>query len=97
MLELASRQILRIENSLSKHAKARSQQRSISKAVIDALIDFGECYHDGRGGERYSFTKRSWRTFSAYLGTEAKHYTKYRSAYVVMSDDGTIITAGWRL
>jgi hypothetical protein len=96
MLDLGSRQTIRIKSSLSQHAKARSQQRSIPKAVIDALADFGECSHDGRGGQRYSFTKQSWRAFIAYYGTEAKHFEKYRSAYIVVANDGIVVTTGWR-
>lgn len=80
----------------TKHGAVRSQQRSVPHAVIDALIDFGEAQHDSQGAVRHFFSKRAWRTYSAYLGTEAKHYDRYRSAYVVIAEDGSVITAGWR-
>jgi hypothetical protein len=82
--------------SLTRHAASRCQQRSVPHAVIDALIDFGETQHDRQGAVRHFFTKRSWRAYSAYLGTEAKHYERYRSAYAVIAEDGSVITAGWR-
>jgi hypothetical protein len=96
MFDLGPRKAFPLKNAPSKHAKVRSQQRSIPQAVIDALADFGECCYDRRGAQRYSFTKRSWRAFTAYLGTEAKYFEKYRSAYIVLSGDGVVVTAGWR-
>lgn len=81
---------------LTRHGVIRSQQRSLPRAVVDALIDFGEVEHDGRAAVRHFFSKRAWRAYSRYLGTEAKHYERYRSAYVVIAEDGTVITAGWR-
>lgn len=81
---------------LTRHGASRSQQRSVPHAVIDALIDFGETQHDGQGATRHFFTKRAWRSYCAYLGTEAKYYERYRSAYAVVADDGSVITTGWR-
>lgn len=81
---------------LTRHGASRSQQRSVPHAVIDALIDFGEAQHDGHGALRHFFTKRAWRAYCAYLGTEAKYYERYRSAYAVVADDGSVITTGWR-
>ena len=80
----------------TKHGASRSQQRSVPHAVIDALIDFGEIQHDGRGAVRHFFTKRAWRAYCAYLGTEAKYYERYRSVYAVLAEDGSVITTGWR-
>ena len=34
---------------LTAHARARMQQRGISPAVLDALLDFGRELHDHRG------------------------------------------------
>ncbi|MDV5824310.1 hypothetical protein [Sphingobium naphthae] len=81
---------------LTKHAAVRCQQRSVPHAVIDALIDFGETQHDSQGAVRHFFSKRAWRLYSAYLGTESKHYDRYRSAYAVIAEDGSVITTGWR-
>jgi len=80
----------------TKHGAARSQQRSVPHAVVDALIDFGETQHDRQGAVRHFFSKRAWRAYNAYLGTEAKHYDRYRSAYAIIAEDGSVITTGWR-
>jgi hypothetical protein len=82
--------------SFTVHGAVQSQRRSIPRAVVEGLQYCGEAEHDGHGAERYFFTKRSWRKFCSFLGTEAKHYDRYRSAYVVISDKGLVITTGWR-
>lgn len=87
--------IRREQAPLTKHGAVRSQQRCVPHAVVDALIDFGEAEHDGKGGVRHYFSKRAWRAYRRYLGTESKHYERYRSAYVVLSSDGMVITTGW--
>ena len=89
-------QVASVRTPFTKHGAARSQQRSIPHAVVDALIDFGETEHVGRNAQRHFFSKRAWRAFSAYLGTEAKHYDKYQSSYAVIAEDGSVITTGWK-
>lgn len=78
------------------HGAIQSQRRSIPPSVVEALQDFGEVEHDGRGAERYFFNKRTWRRYCLFLGAAAKHYDRYRSAYVVISEEGSVITTGWR-
>ena len=86
---------LRIPSAvLSAHAAIRLRQRSIPQAIVDLLIDFGEASSAGSGASRHSFSKRSWRAAAAYLGPAAKHYERYRSAYVVMAGT-SVITAAW--
>ena len=80
--------------TLTRHASCRVQQRSIPQAVIDLLLDFGDATSAGLGVERYSFSKRSWRAVAAYMGSGAKHYERYRSAYIVIAS-GYVITAAW--
>lgn len=82
--------------NLTTHGLARSHQRAIPHAIIDALIDFGERRPAGGGAEHCYFTKRTWRQFSSYLGAEARHFERYRSAYLVLAGDGAVITTGWR-
>jgi len=61
---------------LSRHARERMKDRSIPASVVDALIDFGDRLRCGGGAETCYFTKRSWRRFAAYLGTEARHFER---------------------
>lgn len=80
---------------LSEHAKKRSQQRSIPETVIDLLLDFGDEAHLGSGVSRFSFRKKGWKSASKYLGLKAKYFERYRACYVVVADDGTIITVAY--
>lgn len=80
--------------TLTRHAARRSQQRSIPLEVIDLLNDFGDSMSAGSGYERCSFSKRAWRKVAVHLGPEAKHYERYRSAYIVIAG-GSVITVGW--
>jgi hypothetical protein len=72
------------------------QQRSIPQAIVDLLIDFGDMSDAGGGAERFSFSKRSWRQAASYLGTQAKHFERYRHAYVVMGPEGEVITVAYQ-
>ncbi len=81
---------------VSHHGQRRMKDRSIPASVIDALIDFGDRAPSGGGAETCYFTKRSWRAFAAYLGTQARHFERYRAVYAILSGDGKIITVCWR-
>lgn len=80
---------------LTQHGFIRSQQRSIPRDVIDLLIDFGEELAAGNGCYRYRFTKRTWNAAAQHLGAEAKHYERYRNAYVVVGGASLVVTVGW--
>jgi hypothetical protein len=81
--------------TLTKHCEHRMQKRGIPEAVIDLLLDFGVSYQQGDGTERFHFTKKSFRNAARYLGQQAKYFDKYRQAYLVISNDGKSITAGY--
>ncbi len=80
---------------MTVHGAVRSKQRVIPPAVVEALLDFGEDQRAPGGVFYYRFGKRGWRAFQAYLGPAAKHLDRYRSAYAVVADDGSVITVGW--
>jgi len=81
---------------LTRHVRERMKDRSIPQSIIDGLVEFGEQRSASGGAEICYFSKRAWRHFAAYLGTEARHFEKYRLAYVVIAEDDYVITAGWR-
>lgn len=81
---------------LTGHARRRTKERSIPPSIVDALLDFGDRAPAGGGAESCFFTKRSWRRYAAYLGTEARHFERYRFAYAIVAADGQVITACWR-
>lgn len=84
------------QSVFTNHGETRRQQRSIPPFVIDALIDYGDEHFQGAGCRSYNFSKRSWKHFSAYMGQAVSAYEKYRSAYVVVGDDGAVVTVAWR-
>lgn len=86
----------RPRSSLTRHAQQRMKDRSIPLSIIEALLDFGERMPSGNGAETCFFTKRSWRHFAAYLGLEARYFERYRSVYVIVANDGEVITTCWR-
>ena len=82
--------------SLSRHAKHRMKNRSIPPSIVEALLDFGERAPCGDGAEICFFTKRAWRRYSAYLGSEARHFERYRSTYAIVAGTGLVVTTSWR-
>lgn len=80
----------------SRHAHQRRQQRAIPQAVIDGLLDFGEARRtrDGQAW-RWTFGKRGWKRFAAWLGPAAAHFERYRRVYLVTAADDTLVTVAW--
>lgn len=80
----------------SQHGASRRQQRCIPPFVLDALTDYGEERFLGNGCRSFSFSRRSWRHFSGYMGPAIEAFAKYRNVYVVVAEDGSVITVAWR-
>lgn len=80
---------------LSRHAALRSQQRSMSLDIINAVIDFGQERHAGGGCFSYAFTHRTWRRFVEQLGSEARRLERARNAYVIVAKNGHVVTTAW--
>lgn len=78
------------------HALRRTRQRSIPPAFIDILQDFGVATPAGGGCTSFSIDKRGWRRAEAHFGIAAPGIRKVRQAYVVVSEDGAVVTAAWR-
>jgi hypothetical protein len=81
---------------LTQHAKARMQQRGISAATLDALLDFGRTARAGGGCEFVFFDKRA-RAGLARAGvippSEAERICR---SYAIVESDGAVITVGHR-
>ena len=78
------------------HAIARCQQRSIPADAVDALLAYGERKRH-QGADVYYLTKSSRSRVERALGAGYRRMERALDAYVVVSDDGTIITAARRL
>ena len=84
--------------SLTEHARARMQQRGISRDALELLLDFGRETHDHRGCTIVRFDKRSRRHVLRALGPEAfRRVERYFNAYAVVAEDDAVVTVGHRL
>jgi uncharacterized protein (DUF2252 family) len=81
----------------SHHAEVRCQQRGISKEIVDVLLSYGARRH--RHGAEVCFMDRAARRqAAACLGRERFARIADRlNSYVVLADDGAIVTAAPRL
>jgi hypothetical protein len=77
------------------HAQARCQQRSISSEVVDALLSYGERRRH-QGADVYYLTKAARTRAAGALGTRYQRMEKALNSYIVVGDDGQVITAGHR-
>lgn len=81
---------------LTQHARARMQQRGISAATLDALLDFGRTARAGGGCEIVFFDKRARERLAragVILPSEADRLCK---SYAIVESDGLVITVGHR-
>jgi hypothetical protein len=83
--------------AVSQHAQTRLQQRSIPPAVLDLLNEFGAVTRS-HGAERIFFDKAARKRLEAFVGGKKglRPYERYLNVYVVVADDGLLITAGHR-
>ena len=82
---------------LTKHARQRIHQRGLSTEAVDAILAYGTRRRH-RGADIYYLDKKSRRRLAGAFGRE--RYSKLERAldsYVVVSDDGAIVTAAHRL
>lgn len=82
---------------LTRHASVRAQQRGIPRLVVDWLEAYGEEMHDQDGTIILHFSKRSRRRLERDVGREpVRRLSNYLRCYVVVSNDGAVITVGHR-
>lgn len=83
--------------NLTHHAVTRIQQRGIPHAAVDAILSYGRRRRH-RGADIYFLDKKSRGQMAQAIGS--KSYSKLErslNSYLVVSDDGAIITAAHRL
>ena len=81
---------------VTRHARARMQQRGIRPEVLEALLDYGREVHAGGGCELVFFDKRARARLAredAILASEAKSVC---NSYAIVASDGAVITVGHR-
>ena len=81
---------------LTRHAQSRMQQRGISAATLDALLDYGRVKHAGGGRDIVFFDKKA-RVRLARAGVlPAPAVDRAWKSYAVVESDGAVITVGHR-
>lgn len=81
---------------MTQHAQTRIQQRGIPSSAVDAILAFG-CSKRHHGADVYFLDRQSRSRVANSLGR--KQYAKIErslDSYLVVSDDGAIITAAHR-
>ena len=85
-------------SSLTSHARARMQQRGISPAALELLLEYGREAHDHRGCRIVRFDKRSRRRVLRELGPERfRRVERHLGAYAVIAADDAVVTVGHRV
>ncbi len=81
---------------LSRHARIRMQQRGISTAALDALLDFGRVTRAGRGRELVFFDRKARERLVRANALAAGEAARVSNSYAIVGSDGTVITVGHR-
>ncbi len=77
----------------TKHFKQRLQQRGLNQAVVSALIRYVENKSSRRGIDSLIFTKSALIQINKDFGSAVfKACDKRRNAYLVVTEQGTLIT-----
>jgi len=80
----------------TSHAQTRSQQRNIPHFVVKMIMDYGN-YGRHKGADVYFLDKKTRKTLRQNLGRQIYNNMKsFWDSYVVVSDDGDIITVAKR-
>jgi hypothetical protein len=83
-------------SNFTKHSKIRAQQRGIPRLILDWLMDYGTVKRR-HGADLYSFDHKSRKALRREIGNVAyNRIADLLNAYVVVSDEGAVITTGWR-
>ena len=82
---------------VSNHARARLQQRAIRREAVETLLAYGE--RQRRNGADVYFLRRDSRArvIGALGRRRYNRLSRSLDSYLVMSDDGELITAAHRL
>ena len=82
---------------LTAHAQTRLQQRSIPHDAVETLLAYGNTKRRG-GADDADLDKRTRSRVAGALGRERfQRIEKALDSYLVVADDGSVITAAHRL
>jgi NAD kinase len=80
----------------TRHAMARRQGRGVPPFVVNLLLEQGACTRHN-GADVFYVDKETRRRLRRTLGDRIHAALEsYLDAYVVLGDDGHVITTAWR-
>ena len=82
--------------SITKHARERQLQRSISRAAMEAALDFGRVIHTGRGVRAYFLGHRELRKLSRLAPSMAKPLWPFKGTTVLISNHNASLVTTYR-
>jgi hypothetical protein len=81
----------------TQHAMTRCQQRSLTPEIVDTILAYGERMRH-HGADVYFMDGRCRARAASAVGTRQFRKIERRlNSYVVVSDDGRVITAARRI
>ena len=81
---------------LTRHARARMQQRGISAATLDALLDFGRTAPAGSGCEIVFFDRKARVRLARARIVPPAEADRVCKSYAIIESDGAVLTVGHR-
>lgn len=81
---------------LSPHAQTRMQQRGISAAALDALLEFGRMDHLSRDKDIVFFDKKARARLAKGDSKVARKAERFFRTYAILGGNGLVITVGHR-
>lgn len=82
---------------MTRHAERRAVDRSIPEIARWMLLNFAKPRPAGKGVVSYSFDKKAWREVEGFLGTwPLKKMEQLKRVYMIVADDGAVITVAYR-
>jgi len=81
---------------LTEHAKVRMKQRGIKSHWVELVLEYGrEAYQTGKHSYSISLDKLGIKKIKKIYGS-FEELNKLRSMYVIVADDGAIVTCAYR-
>ena len=78
------------------HARSRCQQRGIPSVVVDLIVDFGVEVRT-HGASKYYLDRKTRSDLCRAVGPQALRQVEHKlNCYVVVADDGVLVTAAPR-
>jgi len=85
-----------MEPIVSRHARARMQQRGIARSAVDCLLEFGREHHDHHGAVVLMLDRAATERIARTGAARGGQLDALRGLYAVVASDGCVRTVGHR-